>query len=87
MSEPVDHTATPEFIAGFYNPPLKCRVARFGIDLAAPEPSPAFTPQFWCPVCGPTNRVCSGAEGFICIQCDQAAAYRVFDSIRFITTS
>lgn len=75
------HAATPEFIAGFYAPGV--RVMRFGIDLDHPEPVKPFAPQFWCPRCGPTNRVCSGVEGFICIQCDQAAAYRVFDDVQF----
>jgi hypothetical protein len=37
----------------------------------------AFLPRFICRTCGPTNRVVGGSEGFICVVCQQAAAYQI----------
>lgn len=46
-----------------------------------------FMAQFFCRSCGPTNRVCADDTGLICIVCQQAAAYQVFDRAKFLPQS
>jgi hypothetical protein len=36
-----------------------------------------FLPRFICRTCGPTNRVVGGPEGFVCMTCDNHAAYQL----------
>ena len=59
-------------------PPRMVREVVFGEE----DFDKLFMCRFICRTCGPTNQVCADETGFICMVCQQDAAYRVFDQIK-----